>query len=212
MRSGAIPFQFDMVEVLNKANRLVGKHVGNITLNLPFVSIGVNPKDREKQIAREIVVRLKDRRVLSAWECCDDCIERALKSLQEIRALLVEKEVELAEFHEGPLFLVVEAMAIAVRQFLTFEQHLATTAGPGSKKGSEESHRFAHPKQDYYDGLEMLRGHLSRCLGQVAAVAGMKGPTNGMIENYQGDWQIEAYKAPTLLIAEKHQNAEKNAK
>ena len=81
MRSESIPFKFDMTELLARARRQVNTRLGNVTLNLPFLSIAVNPKDRERQVAREIVIRLKDRRVLSAWECCDDCINRALTSL-----------------------------------------------------------------------------------------------------------------------------------
>jgi len=81
MRSGTIPFKFDMTGLLARARRQVSGRLGNVTLHLPFVSIAVNPKDRERQIARELVIRLMDRRVLSAWECCDDCIDRALTSL-----------------------------------------------------------------------------------------------------------------------------------
>src|ERR1700724_1526210 len=169
MRSGAIPFQFDIADVLSKARRFASKRVGNVTISLPFVSVAVNPKDREKQIAREIVVRLKDRRVLSAWECCDDCIARALESLQEIRGFLVDKQVELAEFHDGPLFLLVDAMAVGIRQFLTFEQRLAGATKSARKAHLKPPQRFADARQDYFDALEILRGHLSRCLGQIAA-------------------------------------------
>ena len=68
MRSGTIPFKFDMTDLLARVRRQVSSRLGNVTLNLPFVSIAVNPKDRERQVAREIVIRLRDRRVLSAWE------------------------------------------------------------------------------------------------------------------------------------------------
>ena len=192
MRSGSIPFQFDISGVLRKARRIASKRVAGVTLSLPFVSVSVNPKDRERQIAREIVIRLKDRRVLSAWECCDDCIERALKSLGEIRAFLVEKELELSDSHDGPLFLLIEMMAAGIRQFLTFEQRLSVAEvqriHPQARQRLEES------KQTYFDALEMLRGHLSRCLGQIAVLAKMDMPANGVIEGYQGNWAVEAYK------------------
>lgn len=94
MRTGAIPFQFDLTDLLAKARRQFGGRIGDVTLNLPFVSVAVSPKDRERQIAREIVIRLRDRRVLSAWECCDDCIDNALASLREVRQTLVENQVE----------------------------------------------------------------------------------------------------------------------
>src|ERR1700686_1775999 len=124
MRSGSIPFRFDLTDLLERARRIASKRVSGITISLPFLSIPINPKDREKEIAREIVIRLKDRRVLNAWECCDNCIGRALTSLQEIRRILVDKQVELSEVHDGPLFLLIDAMTIGIRQFLTFEQHL----------------------------------------------------------------------------------------
>jgi hypothetical protein len=85
MHSGAIPFRFELSDVLGRLRRQFGGRVGDITLNLPFVSIAVSPKDRERQVAREIVIRLSDRRVLNSRECCDTCIDTALASLQEIR-------------------------------------------------------------------------------------------------------------------------------
>jgi hypothetical protein len=69
MRSGNIPFKFDLADLLARARRQVSGNVGDVTLNLPFVSFAISPKDRESQIARELFIRLRDRRVLSAWEC-----------------------------------------------------------------------------------------------------------------------------------------------
>ena len=111
MRSGAIPFKFDLTSLWARARR----QVGSVTVSLPFISIAVSPNDLERKVARELVVRLKDRRVLSAWECCDDCIDRALASLQEIRKLLVEKQVELSDVLDGPLYLLIDAMALGIR-------------------------------------------------------------------------------------------------
>ncbi|MCA8927027.1 MAG: hypothetical protein KDC18_03095 [Alphaproteobacteria bacterium] len=174
----------------------MNNRVGDVTLNLPFVSFAVSPKDKERQIARELVIRLRDRRVLSAWECCDDCIDNALASLQEIRRTLVDKQVELAEMNDGPLNLAIEAMGLGIRQFLTFEQRLRQMEEiPDAPR---DFRRQPEAQQMYFDALEMLRGHLSRCLGQVAAIAGMDAPSDGLIANYQGAWQLEAYKPPEL--------------
>ncbi|MCF3934985.1 hypothetical protein L1787_16390 [Acuticoccus sp. M5D2P5] len=199
MRSGDIPFKFDLTDVLVRARRQVASRIGDVTLNLPFISIAVSPKDRERRVAREVVLRLRDRRVLSAWECCDDCIDRALSSLGEIRHFIVDKEVELSELQDGPLFLLLDAMATAIRQFMTFEELLrrAEDAPPHLRFG--EAHRPPDVRQAYFDGLEILRGHLSRCLGQIALVAGLPAPTDGIIENYQGPWQLEAYQVPPPL-------------
>jgi hypothetical protein len=155
--------------------------------------IRVNPKDRERQVAREIVIRLKDRRVLSAWECCDDCIDRALTSLQEIRQTLVAKQVELSDVPDGPLFLLIDAMTLGIRQFLTYEELLKRQDDATEHPRFGDFRRRADTRQEYFDALEILRGHLSRCLGQVAAIGGMSAPTNGLIEKYQGPWQVDAY-------------------
>jgi hypothetical protein len=127
-----IPFQFNIRDVLSKMRRLAKNRVGAVTLNLPFFSISVSPNDREKQIARELIVRLKDRRVLSASECCDDCIDQALNSLQEIRRLLVDRQVALSDMPDSPVYLLIEAMALGIRQFLTYEQKLQKVDGGGA--------------------------------------------------------------------------------
>ncbi len=201
MRSGEIPFKFDMGELVARARRQVKGRLGDVTLNLPFVSIAVSPKDRERQVARELVIRLRDRRVLSAWECCDGCIDNALKSLGEVRQIIVDKQVELAELQDGPLYLLLDAMALGIRQFQTFEELLRRDddAPPHPRFG--DFHRPPDTRQAYFDGLEVLRGHLSRCLGQIAAIAGMPALSEGVLAEYQGPWQLEAYREPPALPA-----------
>jgi hypothetical protein len=197
-----MPFQFDMGELLARAGRKCKDHVGSVTLSFPFLSFAVNPNNREQQIAREIVIRLKDRRVLSAWECCDNCIDRALESLQEIRRTLVDKQVELSDVQDGPLYLVIDMMLVGIRQFFTYEEMLK---GPEDARPHPRFEDFRRPpdtQQAYFDALEILRGHLSRCLGQIAAIAGMEAPTEGLIAKYRGPWSVEVYVVPTLGFGE----------
>ena len=198
MKSGAIPFRFDMTDVLVRLRRTVSSRIGNVTISLPFISVAVNPKDRERQIAREIVIRLKDRRVLSAFECCDDCIDQALKSLQEIRQALVDKQVELSALADGPLFLLIDAMLLGIRQFLTYEQLLQKAGELPLQSVDHDGQRPLDKRQAYFDALEILRGHLSRCLGQIASIAGMDAPADGIIANYRGPWQMDVYEPPML--------------
>ncbi len=193
MRTGNIPFRFDMSDLLAGARRRYTKHVGNVTIKLPFVSIAVDPTDIEQQLARELVIRLADRRVLSAWECCDNCIDNALTSLREIRSILVDKQVELSNLRDGSLYLLVEAMALGIRQFLTYEELLNRSDDAPQHPRFGEFYRPPDTRQAYFDALEVLRGHLSRCLGQVAAIGAMDLPQEGLVKEYQGKWQIEAY-------------------
>ncbi|MFG1364052.1 hypothetical protein [Xanthobacter versatilis] len=194
MRIATPSFKFDIRDVLGRARRLASASLGDISLNLPFVSVAVNPKDKEKHVARELVIRLKDRRVLTAWECCDGCIDQAPASLQETRRLLVDKQVELADMQDGPLYMLVDAMALGIRQFLIFEQRLNAPGAPPADPC--EFWRRQDTRHAYFDALEILRGHLSRCLGQIATLAGMEPPNEGIIVHYQGAWQLEADQEP----------------
>ena len=60
--------------------------------------------------------------MLNAFECCDNCIDQALESLQKIRSMLVDKQVELANYTDSTLYLMIDAMSDAIRQFLTLER------------------------------------------------------------------------------------------
>jgi len=194
------PFQFELQTLVGKARRHVGKRVDGVTINLPFVSFSVRPDDVEQKAAREIVIRLADKRVLNAFECCDDCIERALASLQEIRSLLVDKQVELADLMDGALYLLIEFMLEAIRQFFTFEERLSAkngTALPGPKRFA-----WGYDREAYFGALEMLRAHLYRCLSQVAALGSTQVPKIADNMRYDSTWQLEAYASVPQLEAE----------
>lgn len=191
MRTDNIPFKFDLSDLLRRA-RSQAHRVGDVTINLPFVSFSVSPEDREKRIAREVVIRLSDRRVLSESECCDNCINSALASLREVRQILVDKQVELSDLQDGALYLLLEAMLVGIRQFMTYEEVLRRN--PGAPQHPRfDSNRLPEHRQGYFESLDLLRGHLSRCLGQVSAIAGMGMLSEGLMANYQGPWDELAY-------------------
>lgn len=196
MRSGTLPFQFDVGPALREIAMRADGRPDAVALRLPFLTVHVRPSAAERAAAARMVLRLGDRRVLSAQECCDGCIDAALGSLQAIRAYLVEERVALAD-EPGALSGLVELMLTAIRQFLTFEQGMprATPAFSG-----EEFYRDGEIRQTYIDALEQLRDHLSRCLSLVAVVAGMKVPADGLIAGYVGAWSAAAY-APVDVAA-----------
>ena len=187
-----------MTDLLARARRAVVGRVGDVTLNLPFFSVAVNPLDREQKLAREIIIRLRDRRVLSSQECCDGCIDSSLTSLQEIRQVLVEKQVTLSDLQDGPLYLMIDMMRQGIRQFLTYEERLTAVAEDIGPRTSRDFRRAPEARQAYFDALELLRGHISHCLVQVAAIAGMEAPQDGVIGQYRGAWLLDAYVAPAL--------------
>jgi len=197
MRNLSPPFQFDVSTLIGKARRYVNKQVDGVTINLPFVSFSVRPDDIEKKIAREIVIRLADKRVLNAFECCDSCIEKAIASLQVIRSLLVDKQVELSAQSDGALFIILELMLEGIRQFFTFEETLHPTTSGFTEMANNRSER--NNLQAYFSALEMLRGHLYHCLTQVSSIADINIPKIPAGMRYEGPWDIEAYKHPRLV-------------
>lgn len=199
MRDLKPPFKFDFRTQLKIARRKLNTRVGSVSINLPFLSFSLNPDDLEKRVAREIVIRIADRRVLNAFECCDNCIDQALTSLQEIRRILIDKQVELSGVPDSPLYLLVELQVEAIRQFLTFEQRLNQAMEPGAViDAPSDFRRPATVREQYFAGLEMLRAHLHRCLFEVSKIADTAIPKIADHMRYDEAWQLEAYEQPKL--------------
>lgn len=172
------PFLFNFRDLLSSTRRKFNNHVGGITIRLPGISLNVIPDDVEQQVAREILIRLADRRVLNTKECCDCCIKNALDSIQRIRTILVDKEVQLSKATDGPLYLVVEFMLGGIRQFLTFTEKLnEEDSSSGSALIVPDHYR---PRRDnrevYFEALELLRSHFYVCLEQVSRISGTNLP------------------------------------
>jgi hypothetical protein len=167
MRSGAIPFESDLAELLTKARWRVGGRISDVSLDLPLASIAVSLKARERNIARELLVRPKDRCVLTARECGDDCISRDLSSLQDVRRTLVDKKVERSDGPDDPLYLLIDAMLIGILQFLTYEEFLTCSTYARPHPRSRGFHPTSDTTQAYFDELAVLRGHLSRHFGEI---------------------------------------------
>ena len=196
-------FQFDISESIKKARKYINKHVDGVTIEIPFISFSVKPTDIEKKIARELLIRLPDKRVLNSKECCDNCIDNSLASLQEIRKILVDKQVELSDYHDGGLYLLIELMTEVIRQFLTFEETLKTNGRLAFAPALKDFHRDHETRAAYVELLEQLRFHINSCLTQIAKIAEMETPK---IESYlkaDNTWLLSLYLKPDNLIEKK---------
>ena len=71
MRNVKPPFKFDLRKLLTRARQQINDRVSGVSINLPFLTFSVQPEATETKVAKEIVIRLADRRVLNAFECCD---------------------------------------------------------------------------------------------------------------------------------------------
>jgi len=194
MRDLVPPFRFDLSNHIKKARRKFNTRVGSVSISIPFLSFSLNPDDLETRVAREIVIRMADRRVLNANECCDNCIAQALESLQEIRRFLVDKQVELSGATDGVLYLLIELQLEAIRQFLTFVERQSDGVAASLLEGHPVQHHL--PSMclvHYFAAFEMIRSHLYRCLFQISKIASIEIPKISSPMRYDEAWQLEAY-------------------
>jgi hypothetical protein len=193
------PFKFDVGGLVRRLRKLPAT-VDGVTISLPVVEISVKPDGTERKVAREVVIRLADRRVLTSSECCDNCIDDALTSLQEIRQIIVDKQVELSDKTDTALYVLLDSVRDSIRQFLTFEQRLNKGGTVDHRNQNTSFRRAAESRELYFAALEMLRAHIHRTLAQVTKIAGMDeipGISGHM--RYDGQWQLNAYKKPKEL-------------
>ncbi len=193
-------FKFNFDELLSKAVEKVKKHVDGVTIKLPFISFSVKPADIERKVARELLVRLPDKRVLSSNECCDNCIDDSLKSLQGIRSILVNAQVELANFHDGCLYLLIELMVEGVRQIITFEERLRVDSSLKNDVQFSDFYRSRDIQCNYFNVLDLLRLHIHSCLTQIAIIADMETPKIKSYLKANEEWLLSLYRDPKQLI------------
>ena len=188
-----------MRELTAKGRQRIATYVEGVSINLPFVTFNVRPDDLEQQVAREIVIRLADRRFISYGEHrCHGHTEEVIASLKEVRSMLVDKQVALAKCANGPLYLIIDFMLEGIRQLLTFEERL---------RKSEARFLIIPPARTLHEdktemliaALLLLRDHLQRCLNQISKIADLNQADAVQKSKYIEEWQLEAYEPPSLI-------------
>lgn len=196
-------FKFNIDNLIRKATEKWKNHIDGLTIRLPFITVSIKPNDIEKTVAREILIKLPDKRVLSSKDCCDKCIDKSLASLQEVRKILVDSQVKLSNFHNGGLYLLVELMAEGLRQFITFEEKLKTksTVYLNVNTLDAASNRPNNIRQEYFNALEKLRFHIHSCLNQVSIIAEMETPKLDSYLKSDDEWLLSLYNLPNNLVS-----------
>ena len=168
--------KINVSEIIKKAKKTIKNiKVDGITINFPFLNINISANDIDKKIAREIIIKLNDKRVLNSKECCENCIENSLKSLFEIREFLVNKQIEINNFN-SILFLLMELMLTGIRSFINFTEELD----------------IKDNRQKYFKSLDILRNHLLKCLDEISKIAEVS-CNYGFRYKYIDDWSKEIY-------------------
>lgn len=195
MNESLPPFQFDLTRLLARARRRFSGTVGDVRIRLPFLSLSVNPRNSEKRVAKEVVIRGSQRRVLEGYRCCDNCRKEAIEGLQRFRSFLDDYQVRLADVTDGALYLLLELMLEAIRQFLTFEQRLSAEAKASPLHLPEAHTDFERwsEHETYLAALELLRNHLRACMLQVKAIADIELPDVTRDLQYESEWLLTGY-------------------
>lgn len=146
---------FDFTEFSKRLNKYSRKiKVDSISVRFPGISISLSPTKQEKLIAKEIIVFIRHKRVIDSKECCDTCIKNSLQSLLEIKNFLVIKQMEITDV-ESPLFLLTDFALFGINKFLTYTERFDPDLN----------------REQYFEALNILRGHLIRTFDQIAVVA-----------------------------------------
>lgn len=188
-------FQIDLRRQLAEMRRKLNNRITGVEVNVPGFTFCLDPTDPEKKSAREIVIFLKDRRVLKSKECCDNCIDNSIASLLKIREFLVERQLQLGvlEFGAaGSLYLLTEFTLEAIRQFLTYHEQLERdSVGMESKSSVSDFRRPMDIRETYFEALNRLRSHLHQCTHQIRIIADIELPE--VPDNLKDGWQEDIY-------------------
>ena len=147
--------RFDFTEFSKRLTKYSKKiRVDSVSVRLPGISISLSPTKQEKLIAKEIILFIRHKRVIDSKECCDNCIRNSLQSLLEIKNFLIMKQMEISDV-ESLLFLLTDFALFGVNKFLTYTESFDPDIN----------------REQYFEALNILRGHLIRTFDQIAVVA-----------------------------------------
>ncbi len=152
--------------------------MGGATISTSGISFQIRATDPERDAARKLLIRLRDRRVFTAFDCCDGCVRNTLASLIEVRKILVDTQVELHNLHDADLFWVVDYLRLTIRDFLSWEERLRAAAiNPGNSRATSEE-LYVDPVYQavYIAALDVVRAHARAALAAMAELADMTLP------------------------------------
>ena len=172
--------QIDVRDSVRRAGRWANVRTEGLVINTGFVSFRLTPLDCERTAARQLVVRLRDKRVFTASDCGDSCVQNSIDSLQGVREILVEAQAQLADLHDGQLFWLTDYARQTIRAFLTWEEQVRSAGGVDRPVG--EHYRDPKRTREYIEQLDILRAHVRRAMTGIAGIANMELPPQGRAE------------------------------
>jgi hypothetical protein len=137
-----------------------GISITSLTLSFPFrAGITVSINSKEKDIAKEAIIMLVNRRILNASECCPSCSQQSIDSLKEIKSDLIQIEKKLINSVNGSLFYFIDSIISGVNQFLKYIED------------NNFMETFPLNREIYFEGFNIIRNHIVQCLYQISKIA-----------------------------------------
>ncbi len=137
------------------------KIVDSVSLSFPFgVSLNYKPKTSDIEIARDIVIKLIDRRVLNSKECCGNCINDSINSIKEIKSDLIGIKSKLLNNLDEPLYYLIDYIIAGINVFFDFMERY--------------SNDIEANKEIYFSALETIRNHTTDCLHEISKIGNIK--------------------------------------
>jgi hypothetical protein len=169
--------KIEALDLLDKSKKLKDRvEVGEITINFPGFSVPISINNKQKNIAREIIIFVRDKRVLSSTECCTNCINYSLISLMNIRTFLVEKQMNIKNV-DTALFLLIDFALSGIRGFMTY---------------TEGIENIDQNRETYFYALNIIRGHLLRVFDEIIKIAEIPDKFGCRLD-FVATWQKDLY-------------------
>ena len=162
-REGKYKFIFKIPEYKVKIYKTgsSAKLVDSVSISFPFgICLNIKPSSSDKNIARETVIKLVDRRILNSKECCGSCIKDSVCSLKEIKSDTIKIKEKLIDNINSPLFYLIDYIVLGINSFLNFMERY--------------SDNIEENKEIYFIALEIIRTHIANCLIEISKIGNYK--------------------------------------
>lgn len=138
-----------------------------VSINLPFISFTVRVDETERDVARELLICLDDRRLLKRSHSCEKPTPLAIESVGKIRDLVVQMKAKLRNHTSGALYQMLEMMHLATVEFVNFIEKNELESVPASPKTVSDFRKVSA----WGRARESYINHMVSLVRQVAQIA-----------------------------------------
>jgi hypothetical protein len=91
---------------------------------IPNISLSLKFSKEDNRIIKEIMIYSQNKRFLTSYQCCGNCTKYAIDSLVDYRNFLVKKRIEVIEYDQRSLKIIIDQILKNIELFLNFSEDL----------------------------------------------------------------------------------------